>query len=276
MRRGNNPEILMIEDKFVGFNLSADYCAEHEWGIKKIDEVWNRNPETHKLMVNDKALKKLFFSISKCGEYALLYFADWCYTKPPETGCDKTDLFKFNRELYLSSPLPIRKAKKKKDVTEVSVPQIASAWDEDEFALLVCGKDLVEKLQQVHEALKKGDAAIWLGGGGVFQRAGFCIAIYSLLPESVIVLWKEYYEDQNKLKKASEKTGIAERIQKAKLGFYSLSPKWVTEDKKTSTKYSVIYWLNPREQSKNNSGWFTVEELEQWIAGTGPIPNKKS
>ena len=158
---------------------------------------------------------------------------------------------------------------------EAVVPQIACAWDEDEFALLVCGKDLVDKLQQVHEALKKGDAAIWLGGGGVFQRSGFCLAIYSLLPESVITQWKEYYEDQNRLKKASAETGIGGKLQKAKVGYCALSPSWVFEDKKTSTKYSVIYWLNPIEQEMYNSGWFTVEELEQWIKGKGPIPMKK-
>jgi len=106
MRRGNNPEILMIEDKFVGFNLSADYCGEHEWGIKKIDEIWKRNQETHKLIANDNALKNLFFVISKCGEYGLLYFNEWYYNGRnfPQNGSGKEVLLRFSDQLSLSSP----------------------------------------------------------------------------------------------------------------------------------------------------------------------------
>jgi hypothetical protein len=36
-----------------------------------------------------------------------------------------------------------------------------------------------------------------------------------------------------------------------------------------------MYFLNPMRQQENNFGWFTVEELEQWMEGKGPIPGKK-
>ena len=36
MRHANDAEVMKIDDKLVGFNLGADFCAEHEWGIKGI------------------------------------------------------------------------------------------------------------------------------------------------------------------------------------------------------------------------------------------------
>ena len=40
-----------------------------------------------------------------------------------------------------------------------------------------------------------------------------------------------------------------------------------------SRKKAVI--VTPMNQKDVNFGWFTVEELEQWINGKGPIPMKK-
>ena len=41
MRAGfNNAEVLFHEGEFVGVNLGADYCSEHEWGIGKIKQAF--------------------------------------------------------------------------------------------------------------------------------------------------------------------------------------------------------------------------------------------
>ena len=36
MRHANDAEVIKIKNKLIGFNLGADYCAEHERGIKDI------------------------------------------------------------------------------------------------------------------------------------------------------------------------------------------------------------------------------------------------
>jgi hypothetical protein len=80
------------------------------------------------------------------------------------------------------------------------------------------------------------------------------------------------------LTKAAEKTGIAARLKKAseKSGitsylrpftYYALSPRW-----KDETKKEVVFWLNPCSQDRFNFGWFTVKDLDDWIAGTGKVP----
>jgi hypothetical protein len=94
---------------------------------------------------------------------------------------------------------------------------------------------------------------------------------------------KEAHEDRKKLEEASEKCGIKQRIDEINnnfsklhpgcfdtpLGYFALSPSWKTNGE---SKHPVMYWLNPRKQDKVNYGWFTVEQLEQWIEGKGPIP----
>jgi hypothetical protein len=89
---------------------------------------------------------------------------------------------------------------------------------------------------------------------------------------------KQKDEDRINLHEAAKATGIEEKVcaaLKSDFGgkpFYALSPSWKN---KQNTKHKVVFWLNPTDQQKNNYGWFTVEELEQWIEGKGPIPMKK-
>ena len=80
-------------------------------------------------------------------------------------------------------------------------------------------------------------------------------------------------EDARRLQTTAEKTGIAKKLKKAGLGWYALKPAWrdFFKDPVYRSKYKVIFFLNPEEQDKYNSGWFTVEELLQWIKGKGPV-----
>lgn len=56
---------------------------------------------------------------------------------------------------------------------------------------------------------------------------------------------------------------------------FALSPSRPLATNEKKSKYDLRYWLNPMEQRHNNSGYFTVEELEQWIENKGPIPKKE-
>ena len=106
-----------------------------------------------------------------------------------------------------------------------------------------------------------------------FGTAGLCLIKYSSFSdeEKEEMLQKDH--DRKKLMAAAEKTKIAKKLEKAGLGYYALAPQWTDFFKKPSfqSKYPVIFFLNPKQQDKYNSGWFTVEDLLQWIKGTGPI-----
>ena len=108
------------------------------------------------------------------------------------------------------------------------------------------------------------------------------LAVVSRLPKEIVDSMEAQSRDAEALKKAADKTGIVKRLEKAKesrprasgwtrpFSYYALSPRW-TDD----TKKSVVFWLNPMDQENNSSGWFTVQDLDDWIAGKGKIPKTK-
>lgn len=137
--------------------------------------------------------------------------------------------------------------------------------------MIGCGEDATF-LKRLHQAFLDKDVAIWLGGSGPFQNAGLCIGITSLIPNEGKKTMAAADLDNIDLQEAADKTNIIARLKAAKCTFYACSPRWASEKERKSTKYSMVFWLNPIDQKDNNYGWFTVEELEQWIRGVGPIP----
>src|SRR3546814_19195425 len=82
----------------------------------------------------------------------------------------------------------------------------------------------------------------------------------------------------------AEATGIKEKIDAlpvhygslAMKRYFALCPKWTSPGliEGRTTAHPVIFFLNPAQQDKNNHGWYTVEELEQWLDGKGPVPTR--
>jgi len=299
MRRGHDNEFLFTSDlntterdpkkrkkygTFLGVNLGADFCSKHEWGIQEIDTFFKRDKITHKIgnscgeakIGRYGCVEGVIFAVSKDEEVAVLLYDDYCSKKffeklkEPMTAKQLKDHVKNRfRELYLS----------KNWDDQASSETLATAWDSKSFGIMVERQDKnglqIEWLRQIYEAFKTGDIAIWLGGGGVFQNAGPCIAIYSHLPQEVIKKWKDHYEDMQKLKEEAEATGIEKKLREAGKKWFALSPKWAKDFKDVKSVYSVIFWLNPMEQDRNDYGWMTVEDLEDWIQNKGKIPKAK-
>jgi hypothetical protein len=171
---------------------------------------------------------------------------------------------------------------------------MVTAWDGDSCLIRVKGEENFKKLRLIYNELINGNCAVWLGGGGVFQNAGLCFAIINKIPEKNLKEMRDGDIDREKLNHASEATGIKKKIDEAneqwrniqevesgrscydrKWGYYALSPRWANSDEKKKTKHPVVYWLNPMHQDRNNFGWFTVEDLEKWLEGKGPIPGNR-
>lgn len=265
MRQGNGNDGFVINDveECAGIHLRADYCAEHEWGIKGLRSHFG---------IDDSKIGIEKRRISKMGALYLVEF-----TKKREKCA-----FLTNRLVYenLSSNTVQGKWKDLKDYISdfrwfdieknEQSEGVAGAWDEDNFIVVVKGKENIDRLKKVYEAFQKNDIAIFLGGGnGPFQNAGLSIAIISELPNEIVQDMKNVDMDTINLKKAAEKTGIEKKLAKAGLGYHALSPQW--NDKEDPSE-GVKFWLNPREQDKYNYGWYSVNELEMWIEGKGPIP----
>lgn len=279
MRAGMKPEWLKIDGKLIGVNLGADYCAEHEWGIGAlkglfgIDGATPRSSREKPKFTKPAGLPRRMISKHDCVRFyqhgkkaVLLGMSAWRLEQFDEA------IAKHGKAKALKDNLP-------QDLTPWQGVEFRTAWSDDDFGIYGEGEH-VEHMAELAKAFLTNNIALWIGGVQFppFENGGLVIAIADRAPAEGMKLLEEGDLDQERLAAASAKTGIIERLKKAGKGYFACSPKWfdgfkpMGEVKKTA--HPVIYWLNPMEQDENNFGWFTVEDLDQWIQGTGPIPKK--
>jgi hypothetical protein len=273
--------------QMIACNLGADFTAEHEWGIKDLHQTLGvsndenvmgieryrvRNPKMDQIVLIEE-------NKNRAALICLKYQFDMKYLA--ERGVEK-----YGSELDFWP----------KD------KELATAWDGGSFGIRVQRPVNIKRLKRLHEAIKNKSAAVWLGGGHVFQNAGLVVGIIDAIPANLKQQMHDAHVDTKKLYDASDATGIVKKIDainnahrdkhkdntytqyQEPCGYYALRPNWMMktvlrgdphQSTEVNSKYPVIYWLNPREQKKNDSGWYTVEELEQWIEGKGPVVEKK-
>lgn len=271
MRRGNDNSWLEDENKqMVAINLGADFTAEHEWGIEDLYQTLGvKNDEKvmgiERYRVRKPIMDGIIFIEENKNNAALVclqYVSDVKYL----AGQKLDKMFNGSLNLYGDS-------------------ELATAWSGKSFGIRVKRPVNVKRIRRLYDAIQNKEAAVWLGGGGVFQNAGLCIGIINAIPEHLKEEMKKAHVDRKKLEDASDSTGIKQKINainesyqrkhkdnfqyNTPCGYLALSPAWLNGDRKST--HPVMYWLNPREQQKNESGWYTVEELEQWIKGEGSV-----
>ena len=263
---GNDGIIMNDVEECAGIHLRADYCAEHEWGIKGFKRSFGMD-ET-KLGIEKRRIRNnggvYLIKFTKKGEKCALLSNYRMHTslssgKQELNGTDVKEFINENRWF---------------DLTHNEQSEgVAGAWDENYFLFVVKGSENISKIEEVYDAFQENDIAIFLGGGSkVFQNSGLSIAIISQLPEEIIRDMKNVDMNSINLQKAADKTGIAKKLEKAGLGYYALRPDWKDPEDPTE---GVKFWLNPREQHLYNHGWYDIDELKLWIKGKGPIPKKK-
>jgi hypothetical protein len=266
MRRGNNPDIITLDDgTFVGFDLSADYCAEHEWGLKLKDAFG----------IKDTGLGVKRRQISKVPtpkkESDNTWFSPRCLDFFQRRGYKKESYLVFDYPDSINHLKDGKGLSHEFDLSKYNKTEVAGAWDDSSFG--VATTKYHDEIKKLYDSFLKKDIVIGLFGGGVFKNAGLKLLIASLIPEYIKKEWYDSDKDQKDLEAASKKTGIHKKLEKAGKSFFALSPRWAKDIGGTEgkTKHPVAYWLNPCEQHKYNSCWCTVEDLELWAQEKGPV-----
>lgn len=253
MREGRENGLLEIDGKFVGVNFGADYCAEHEWGIAKTRDAFGMNDAA------DGLVRRIIRTVPTAKVYGRA-FAEIKASGGEFRG------FEFSYEPPSSRVPAERKSVKSKRLISYREEPIKlwTAWSDGDFAVVSDDPETRKKLRVVYDAILRCDAAIWLGGGGVFQNAGFVIAIASELPKRITDAWLAADIDRKKLVADAEATGIEEELRSAGKDWYALSPRREKDG-------SIVFWLNPTAQRTYNCGWFTVAQLREWAQDKGPV-----
>lgn len=272
MRRGNDNGFIMSEDEttLIGINLGADFCSEHEWGIKKTQrdfkiksELKRRNTGIKRTAIHNVP-DTLRFYLGGNGTALLIY----------------SDNFRWRSDEQLEMDYVVENYLRERRQGE----ELYTGWSDGDFAVYATTPEGVEALQEIWAAFQKKDIAIWLGGGGPFKNSGLNIVIKSRIPKDGATQMDESDQDTLNLNEYVKRIGILVRLKEKQetksdswpkpCGYYACAPRWIDseEQKNAGTEYKVIFWLNPTNQSHVNFGWFTVEQLDQWIEGKGPIP----
>ncbi len=243
MRKGYDASIVKNDaGEVVAINLGSDHCAEHEWGIKG----------TLRALGIDDTKTGVQKRQVTCLPGELSWFKGKDGTKAYEG-------FWLKRYAFATDP---------SDVHFYRQDSLSTAWSDGDFGAFSTDKTQIKELHEIYDALVRKDAVVWLGGGGVFKNAGLVIGITSRLSDEVKKAWENADAEREKLLKDAAATGIEERLKKANRMFFALSPRREKDG-------SIVFWLNPVEQDSNNFGWYTVKDLDDWIAGKGQIPKPK-
>lgn len=290
---GNDTRIAYREDgtPWAVF-LAGNATAEHEWGIRDLLANLMIDPEGM-LTAGRSMTAPQELHISK-GEVTRVYFL-------PRTEGKTRRKKETTKVTYLGMSEYSVSAKVRHHELEryTLETDLTGAWSSKEFKLAAWSDEARAFLKELAKAASNGDLTIWTGNTPAlvknpFSHSGLIIAITSRMPDASRIHLDEHDTAQKKLNDAAEETGIRERLKASgsKLAswrhgpaFHALVPRWLEglhkvtrndTEVQLSSDHPVVFFLNPANQQDFNHGYFTVEELDQWLKGKGPIIKSKA
>jgi hypothetical protein len=251
MRASRKTEIYQGESgTAVGIYMEADFTAEHEWGIQGIKRVCGMNDRKHG--VDRRRVRNTQGVYWSDKEAVLVVHLEIAYSWRDEP---------YHHNRHLGRLEAYRDA------------DFHSAWGEDGLIIKANTPEAKSYLQELYHALMKKDGVIIYGGKLGFLNGGLFIGMISRMSDSEKQRLRDVDIDSERLQKAKNKTRIEQSFKAAGRSFCALSPAWTSE--KYNTKYPVVFWFNgsyERDLQAQPYGWYTVEELRQWLQkGTGPV-----
>lgn len=277
MRQTWNAEFLYNElNELIGIDLGADYCAEHEGSISDLKRTMGISPITNVQFLDlaninesdmvfglerikprhdiNNIIHRTKYQNKKMTHYGLILSSNsWLF----RDGSPKKNTYAMS---FSSRP------EKEDDI------KLRTAWSDSGFEIIVL-KEHKKELDILEEALRTNNFLIGkFKTENPFERKGLTILILDKIPQETLDYWEKYDKEEYSYSKEISSIGIVQKLKDANKRWFALSPgsKKVVKDDGTEEKV-LAFFLNPYNQSKYNHGWFTVEELEQWINEEGPI-----
>lgn len=273
MRRGQRPSLIHLDGVkgVVAVNLGADYCAEHEDGIRELNRTFGVTNRTDVYGI-DRRRTNLIPKTLQWTKYSQKHYmssVDIAEGRATEKGDVRLKFEGFLTD-YVTPEFPNRTQKKPPtDELHANHPGLVTAWDWANFAAASCIPEQIAELREIFEAFKNYNGVFTFSniGDNPFDRSGLCLAIADRLPESVLKVWYDHDVEAHQIEEEVKASGIRELLRLKGKGYFALSPK--------RTDGKLVFWLNPMEQKKNNCGYFTLEDLQDWAEGKGKIPMKQ-
>lgn len=249
---GGSSWLLDEKGELVGLSLGADATTEHQVGSSGIAHAfgYEYSPQAG---VMARKIDRL----------------------PDSFGIEEVE-HQGERCLLMSSNLQQARAYLKSELRFMlgagrEVQSTAAAWDSSNFAIVARGPDKAHLVQ-----LARSFGALDIMAGGMLrelyprQAGGLVYAIASKVPPELLAAVQAQLDETLARTDILRRSGVAERLVAAGRKWFSLSEtQW-----KDESKTDIVVWLNPYDQHRYRSGWFTLSELEEWVTNTGPITSK--
>jgi len=282
MKGAAKVDIIEEGGTFLGFFLQADYCTEHESGIARLKDF---------LGIDRTAAPGLPRHSMKSPpeqEVAVLSDGRAASLKPSGGGpFSRKKVTEDVRSILVDRVLRFADADYAKSLARTAIEshgfnslgdaEAVGAWDDEALVVVAFSERAKLHVGELARAFREGDIALWVGNPdqNPFGHQGLVVAIASRVPAGVSERMFAADVARDTVTALSAATGIEERLRKAGKGFYALTPRPSEGFGNIQTSHPVVYWLNPHDQGANEAGWYSVEELDQWIAGSGPVPKRR-
>lgn len=276
--------------EIMGVCIGWDFTAEHEMGFKRFATAMGLgkapNSRMGKHMLKEIGIKDGVFSSGKAPSVGiearmakdiqdsmvmLKEYHNTTKTLAAETRLvfsDKPEQFADRQSKEINHYVPYRKHSE-----DEAAPSMRSAWRDGRFIVRAFTDEDRDALRLVYKAMMTGDLAFGPAANlNPIGNNGPALVIASRMSEEAKMALLKEDVDYHKLKKAAEDTGIFKTLEKADKKYFALTPRWKAgsfEDR--DTKFDVVFWLNPMQQQSYAAGYFTVEDLEAWAKGEGPV-----
>lgn len=270
MKPARERESVILEQDGVVFGviLAGDYTAEHENGIDDIRRVLGL--PTKPFGFTGRCITEPYTNF----EFTTGQKTDTVYLADDNGGLGQSKKVKSKTATLALDEYAMRSMESRVR-RYMAATDFIGAWNWQGFGITGFDKAGIAVVELLAEGLRTGDFALWVGGGNLnpFSRGGLVLVRPSLVPQDLKDTMDHADQDAKRLQDAAEKTGIFKRLEKAGCKYFACSPRWLNNmETRQPTKHDIIFWLNPMQQGQNNYGWFTVEELDQWTNGKGPVP----
>ena len=238
--------------------LGFDFTAEHEWGVKDIHSDFgvgagaSRGIESRRMTIVPEGLS--FYRARDGGEALLSYLIGGFGGE-----VQKASSLRNHSELKFYNALFHREPEPRDD--------FVAAWDSGYFGIHVRGTENVAALKAMYEGFKRKEIVFGMSPAKGWLGSGLLFALESAFDDEEKAAILEKDKSHERLLKAFAASGIEKTLRQADCGYYALKPTWADEDES-----EIRFWLNPSQQQENNSGWFSLIDLEAWVKGEGPIP----
>ena len=292
MRR--SPKVTLLEDvpgEPYGLCLAADYCAQHEWGVEGIERAIGAEPGDRPAGLPSRTGAGAFADKLFIGEAEVtrpVRGRRRSRREPPAIACRG---FGIHRYMEIEGGPAFARMAAELLPPEDAAP-VGGCWDGDGFCVVAYDGHHAAVLDALAGAARAGRLAAWVGGAGwnPFDRGSLVVVDPAAVPAARAEEMLAFDRARNALLDAASATGIEARLDAAaadgaddrfrllhphRLSRYALTPRWAGDSGRAAdTAHPVVFWLNPMDQEASVAGWYTVEELDAWRDGRGPVVGK--